>query len=122
MPCFQPFQVYQSTMPKIFSAPSLFHALNDDSCDFAPRQSELYCLPVASLNNPEPKKRVSEMMKEALVGTGFIIWHDAINNNLSKHPSNYNLPLEPVDSLEKIFDLESENNVIAFAYVKRQRV
>ena len=107
-------------MPMIIGASSLFHAVNDGSCDFGPHQFSIFRLPGASLNNRNPEKRVCEMMRKAPTGTEFIIWHDAINNSLSQHPSNENLPLQPFELLEEIFHLQAEFNVIAFVYIRRQ--
>ena len=48
----------------------------------------------------------------------FIIWHDVINNSLSKHRSNNDNPITP-ESLIKILE-EYKNKISAIIYVHRQ--
>ena len=53
-----------------------------------------------------------------MIEKNFIIWHDVINNSLSKHRSNNDNPLTP-ESLIKILK-EYKNKISAIIYVHRQ--
>ena len=53
-----------------------------------------------------------------MVERNFIIWHDVINNTLSKHRSNNDNPLTP-ENLIKVLK-EYKNKISAIIYVHRQ--
>ena len=53
-----------------------------------------------------------------MIEKNFIIWHDVINNSLSKHRSNNDNPITP-ERLIKILK-EYKNKISAIIYVHRQ--
>ena len=52
-----------------------------------------------------------------MIEKNFIIWHDVINNSLSKHRSNNDNPLTP-ENLIKLLK-EYKNKISAIIYVHR---
>ena len=53
-----------------------------------------------------------------MIEKNFIIWHDVINNSLSKHRSNNDNPLTPQSPIKIL--KEYKNKISAIIYVHRQ--
>ena len=74
-----------------------------------------------NLNANNRQKTVQYLLSNSpkcKIDKNFIIWHDVINNSLSKHRSNNDNPLTP-ESLIKILK-EYKNKISAIIYVHRQ--
>ena len=75
-----------------------------------------------NLNANNRQKTVQYLLSNSpkfMMERNFIIWHDVINNSLSKHRSNNDNPLTP-ESLNEILK-EHKNQISAIIYVHRQK-
>ena len=107
----------------IVSASSLYHAFYQQP----PEQQEkskhkLYMLPGLSLNcrAKNQKKVLQNLLETDLKGQSeIVIWHDVINNSLSKHKSNRKKPLKVPELLKVLEDLQDK--VSALVYCHRYR-
>ena len=108
----------------IVAASSLHHSVNtlpltlqksiDDTFKAVPGLS-------FNLNTNNRQKTVQYLLSNSpkcMVESNFIIWHDVINNSLSKYRTNNDNPLTP-ESLIKILE-EYKNKISAGIYVHRQ--
>ena len=107
----------------IVAASSVDHALETLNPENRKNYNErVYSLPGLSLNvnTKNPKKIVQNLLsKELSDKTDIVIWHDVLNNSISKHESNNFRPLTVPQLLEilKFF----ENKLRALVYCHRFR-
>ena len=108
----------------IIAASSLHHSVNTLPLTLQKRLDDTFkavsCLSF-NLNANNRQKTVQYLLSHSpkcMVERNFIIWHDVINNSLSKHRSNNDNPLTP-ESLIKILE-EYKNKISAIIYVHRQ--
>ena len=108
----------------IIAASSLHHSVNTLPLTLQKRLDDTFkAVPGLSfnLNANNRQKTVQYLLSNSpkyMVERKFIIWHDVINNSLSKHRSNTDNPLTP-ESLIKILE-EYKNKISAIIYVHRQ--
>ena len=108
----------------IIAASSLHHSVNTLPLTLQKRLDDTFkAVPGLSfnLNANNPQKTVQYLLSNSpkcMIEKNFIIWHDVINNSLSKHRSNNDNPLTP-ESLIKILK-EYKNKISAIIYVHRQ--
>ena len=108
----------------IIAASSLHHSVNTLPLTLQKRLDDTFeAVPGLSfnLNANNRQKTVQYLLSNSpkcMVERNFIIWHDVINNSLSKHRSNNDNPLTP-ESLIKILE-EYKNKISASVYVHRQ--
>ena len=107
----------------IVAASSVDHALETLTPDNRKSYKEkIYSVPGLSLNvnTKNPKEIVQNLLsKELSDKTDIVIWHDVLNNSISKHESNNFRPLTVPQLLEvlKVF----ENKLRALVYCHRFR-
>ena len=115
--------VKKKLMVFIVAASSVDHALETLNPENRKNYNErVYSLPGLSLNvnTKNPKKIVQNLLsKELSDKTDIVIWHDVLNNSISKHESNNFRPLTVPQLLEilKFF----ENKLRALVYCHRFR-
>ena len=108
----------------IITASSLHHSINTLPLTLQKRLDDTFkAVPGLSfnLNANNRQKTVQYLLSNSpkrMIEKNFIIWHDVINNSLSKHRSNNDNPLTP-ESLIKILE-EYKNKISAIIYVHRQ--
>ena len=108
----------------IIAASSLHHSVNTLPLTLQKRLNDTFkAVPGLSfnLNANNRQKTVQYLLSNSskcMIEKNFIIWHDVINNSLSKHRSNNDNPLTP-ESLIKILK-EYKNKISAIIYVHRQ--
>ena len=107
----------------ILGASSLHHALETLSPDEKhARKQQIFTIPGLSLNYfaRNPQKIVQNLLsKDFPEKTDIVIWHDVINNTLSKHKSNNYRPLSVNELLDVFKSLE--NKLSALVYCHRYR-
>ena len=106
----------------VVAASSVDHALGTLNPENRKKNEKVYSLPGLSLNvnTKNPKKIVQNLLsKELSDKTDIVIWHDVLNNSISKHESNNFRPLTVPQLLEvsKFF----ENKLRALVYCHRFR-
>ena len=108
----------------IITASSLHHSVNTLPLTLQKRLDDTFkAVPGLSFNlNANNRQKTVQYLSsnspKCMVERTFIIWHDVINNSLSKHRSNNDNPLTP-ESLIKILE-EYKNKISAIIYVHRQ--
>ena len=108
----------------IIAASSLHHSVNTLPLTLQKRLDDIFkAVPGLSfnLNANNRQKTVHYLLSNSpkcMIEKDFIIWHEVINNSLSKHRSNNDNPLTP-ESLIKILE-EYKNKISAIIYVHRQ--
>ena len=108
----------------IIAARSLHHSVNILPLNLQKRLDDTFkAVPGLgfNLNANNRQKTVQYLLSNSskgMIEKNFIIWHDVINNSLSKHRSNNNNPLTP-ESLIKNLE-EYKNKISAIIYVHRQ--
>ena len=107
----------------ILGASSLHHALDKVTPEKTKAFNEkIYTIPGLSLNNhaKNPQKIVQNLLqKDFAEKTEIVIWHDVLNNSLSKHKSNNFRALSVSELLEILQSLE--NKLRALVYCHRIR-
>ena len=107
----------------ILGASSLHHALDILTPEKRKAFNEkIYTIPSLSLNNhaKNPQKVVQNLLnKDFAEKTEIVIWHDVLNNSLSKHKSNNFRALSVSELLEILKTLE--NKLRALVYCHRIR-
>ena len=107
----------------ILGASSLHHALETLPPDEKNALKEkIYTIPGLSLNfrAKNPKKVVQNLLAENFSEkTDIVIWHDVLNNSLSKHKSNNYRPLSVPELLDVLDCLK--NKLRALVYCHRNR-
>lgn len=63
------------------------------------------------------RKTVQFYLNGSLKGQQIVIWHDAVNNSVSKHPSNNNRPLSAPELVEQL--LRYRSHILAVVYCQR---
>ena len=106
----------------IIAASSLHHSVNKLRLTLQKRLDDTFkAVPGLSFNLNANNRDCSTSFRQFPKmhdSKNFIIWHDDINNSLSKHRSNNDNPLTP-ESLIKILE-EYKNKISAIIYVHRQ--
>ena len=108
----------------IIAASSLHHSVNTLPLTLQKRLDDTFeAVPGLSfnLNANNRQKTVQYLLSNSakcMIEKNFIIWHDVINNSLSKHRSNNDNPLTP-ESLIKLLE-EYKNKISAIIYVHLQ--
>ena len=108
----------------IIAASSLHHSVSTLPLTLQKRLDDTFkAVPGLSFNlNANNRQNTAQYLlrnsPKCMVERNFIIWHDVINNSLSKHRSNNDNPLTP-ESLIKILE-EYKNKISAIIYVHRQ--
>ena len=108
----------------IIGASSLHHSVNTLPLTLQKRLDDTFkAVPDLSfnLNANNLQKTVQYLLSncpKCMIEKNFIIWHDVINNSLSKHRSNNDNPHTP-ESLVRILE-EYKNKISAIIYVHRQ--
>ena len=107
----------------ILGASSLHHALDILTPEKRKTFNEkIYTIPGLSLNNhaKNPQKVVQNLLNKSFAEkTEIVIWHDVLNNSLSKHKSNNFRALSVSELLEILKTLE--NKLRALVYCHRIR-
>ena len=107
----------------ILAASSLHHALDTLTPDKKETFNEkVYSIPGLSLNpnTKNPKKIVQNLLsKDFKDKTDIIIWHDVLNNSISKHESNNYRALSVPQLIDILKDLQ--NKLRALVYCHRFR-
>ena len=107
----------------ILGASSLHHALENLHPDQKKGKIEkIYTIPGLSLNvhAKNPKKVVQKLLATELKDKKeVVIWHDVLNNSISRHKSNGFRPLSVPELLEVLKSLE--NRLRALVYCQRDR-
>ena len=106
-------------MVGILEASSLDHALRKLSAASQKRVKEIcFTKPGLSFNARDSQKTIQYYLHHFLSNRkDLVIWHDAINNSISKHRSNNNRSLS-TDQL-KSFLLRYKENITAIVYCRR---
>ena len=107
----------------ILAASSLHHALET----LSPKQKDrfkdkTYTIPGLSLNpnTKNPKKVVQNLLSKDLKDKkDIVIWHDVLNNSISKHDSNNFRALSVFDLIETLKNLQDK--LCALVYCQRNR-
>ena len=108
----------------IIAVSSLHHSVNTLPLTLQKRLDDTFkAVPGLSfnLNANNRQKTVQNLLSNSpkcMIEKNFIIWHDVINNSLSKHRSNNDNPLTP-ESLVKILE-EYKNKISAIIFVHRE--
>ena len=108
----------------INAASSLHHSVNTLPLTLQKRLDDTFkAVPGLNfnLNANNRQKTVQYVLSNSpkcMIEKIFIIWHDVINNSMSKHRSNNDNPLTP-ESLIKILE-DYKNKISAIIYVHRQ--
>ena len=108
----------------IIAASSLHHSVNTLPLTLQKRLDDTFkAVPGLgfNLNANNRQKTVQYLLSNSskgMIEKNFIIWHDVINNSLSKHRSNNDNPLTP-ESLIRILN-DYKNKISAIFYVNRQ--
>ena len=107
-------------MFNIFGASSLYHSVNSIEEEYLREEIQELVHSFPGLNiNPKSKSDVTNfLISESLHYEHFIIWHDLINNTISKHPKHPEVtPLEVTSLLEKLRGLP---NLFCIVYCHRE--
>ena len=111
-------------MVLIIDASSLHHSVNTLPLTLQKRLDDTFkAVPGLSfnLNANNRQKTVQYLLSNSpkcMIEKNFLIWHDVINNSLSKHRSNNDNPLIPESLIEVL--KEYKNKISAILYVHRQ--
>ena len=104
----------------IVSASSLYHAFYQQPPDQQEKvKNKVYMLPGLSLNCRaiNPKKVLQNLLETDLKGkTDIVIWHDVINNSLSKHKSNRNKPPKVPELLKVLEALKDKVSALVYCH------
>ena len=107
----------------ILAASSLHHALETLSPEQKDRfKDKTYTIPGLSLNpnTKNPKKVVQNLLSKDLKDKkDIVIWHDVLNNSISKHDSNNFRALSVFDLIETLKNLQDK--LCALVYCQRNR-
>ena len=112
---------FQFMMHFIIGASSLHHAAQNPNSSFTDHQDDFYALPGLSFVHRNPSKMIVNVLPNLPAGRKFIIWHDVINNSISRHPSNDNEPLNWETLLHAIIELKKKFELVAMIYIKRKK-
>ena len=84
-------------------------------------EGKVFARPGLSLINLTPSKNVFKIILDQEVDPGIpkVLWHDALNNSLSKHPTQ---PTNPLNEEQLLLELRKLKllNFVAVVYVKRE--
>ena len=104
----------------IVAASSVDHALETLNPENRKNYNEkVYSLPGLSLNvnTKNPKKIVQNLLsKELSDKTDIVIWHDVLNNSISKHESNNFHPLTVPQLLENLKFFENKHRALVYCH------
>ena len=107
----------------ILAASSLHHVLETLSPEQKDRfKDKTYTIPGLSLNpnTKNPKKVVQNLLSKDLKDKkDIVIWHDVLNNSISKHDSNNFRALSVFDLIETLKNLQDK--LRALVYCQRNR-
>ena len=107
----------------ILAASSLHHAIETLTPDEKERyESKIFSIPGLSLNpnTKNPKKIVQNLLSKDLKDKkDIVIWHDVLNNSISKHDSNNFRALSVLDLIETLKNLQDK--LCALVYCQRNR-
>ena len=120
-------QIAQSVVKKpmvfILAASSLHHALETLTPNEKERyESKIVSIPGLSLNpnTKNPKKIVQNLLsKDLKLKKDIVIWHDVLNNSISKHDSNNFRALSVLDLIKTLKSLQDK--LCALVYCQRYR-
>ena len=107
----------------ILAASSLHHAIETLTPDEKEHfKDKIYTIPGLSLNpnTKNPRKIVQNLLSKDLKDKkDIIIWHDVLNNSISKHDSNNFRALSVLDLIETVKNLQDK--LCALVYCQRNR-
>ena len=110
----------------ILAASSLSHALKKLPVKQQKRLEQyFFALPGASANPRATNKRktlqhfLNPQTGYYRARTDIVVWHDLINNSLSKHPNNNNQPLDKTELIAEL--LKYKHNIRAIIYCQRDK-
>ena len=105
----------------IVSASSLYRAFYQQPPDQQEKvKNKVYILPGLSLNcrAVNPKKVLENLLETYLKGkTDIVIWHDVINNSLSKHKFNRKQPLSVPELLKVLEALKDKISALVYCHL-----
>ena len=92
---------------KILGASSLYWTIRKQTNPTTKSQLERNCIAIPGLSvNPyarNKKKTIQHLLENTTAKYEDVaIWHDTVNNSLSKHHSNYNRPLSPKQLIRQL--------------------
>ena len=107
----------------ILAASSLHHAIKTLTPDEKEHfDDKIYTIPGLSLNplTKNPKKIVQNLLSKDLKDKkDIVIWHDVLNNSISKHDSNNFRALSVLDLIKTLKSLQDK--LCALVYCQRYR-
>ena len=107
----------------ILAASSLHHAIETLTPDEKEHfKDKIYTIPGLSLNpnTKNPRKIVQNLLSKDLKDKkDIVIWHDVLNNSISKHDSNNFRALSELDLIEIVKNLQDK--LCALVYCQRNR-
>ena len=108
----------------IVAASSLHHALETLTAEKkGPFKHKIYIIPGLSRNpsTKNPRKTVQNLLSKDLKDKkDIVIWHDILNNSISKHDSNNFGALSVLDLIETVKNLQDK--LCALVYCQRNRI
>ena len=114
-----PCQSKKKQLVFIVAASSLHHALETLTADEDHFKDKIYTIPGLSLNpnTKNPRKIVQNLLSKDLKDkNNIVIWHDVLNNSISRHDSNNFCALSESELVENLKSIQKKLSALVYCH------